>query len=94
MGYTVATFEDFNGDGAVDLLDRNILLEHGRHGAGDRQHCVRRRQSRLDDYRGGFVRCGKLLRAWELGTLSLAAMAPCWAWGSAGGRRLASTRLR
>jgi len=26
MGYTVAKFEDFNGDGAVDLLDRNILL--------------------------------------------------------------------
>ena len=26
MGYTVAKFEDFNGDGAVDLLDRDILL--------------------------------------------------------------------
>lgn len=26
LGYTVARFEDFNGDGAVDLLDRSILL--------------------------------------------------------------------
>jgi hypothetical protein len=26
MGYTVAEFEDFNGDGVVDLLDRDILL--------------------------------------------------------------------
>jgi hypothetical protein len=26
MGYTVAKFEDFNGDGAVDLLDRGILM--------------------------------------------------------------------
>ncbi len=26
LGYTVAAFEDFNGDGAVDLLDRAILL--------------------------------------------------------------------
>jgi uncharacterized protein (TIGR03382 family) len=26
LGYTVAKFEDFNGDGAVDLLDRAVLL--------------------------------------------------------------------
>ena len=26
LGYTVAKFEDFNGDGAVNLLDRSILL--------------------------------------------------------------------
>ncbi|HEX6963339.1 MAG TPA: hypothetical protein VF175_15840, partial [Lacipirellula sp.] len=26
LGYTVAAFEDFNGDGAVDLLDRAVLL--------------------------------------------------------------------
>ena len=26
MGYTVAEFEDFNGDGVVDLLDRDILM--------------------------------------------------------------------
>ncbi|MEI6635959.1 MAG: dockerin type I domain-containing protein [Planctomycetota bacterium] len=26
LGYTVTAFEDFNGDGAVDLLDRAILL--------------------------------------------------------------------
>jgi hypothetical protein len=28
LGYTVAAFEDFNGDGAVDLLDRTILLDN------------------------------------------------------------------
>jgi hypothetical protein len=28
LGYTVAQFEDFNGDGAVDLLDRAILLSN------------------------------------------------------------------
>lgn len=26
MGYTVAEFEDFNGDGVVDMLDRDILM--------------------------------------------------------------------
>ena len=26
MGYTVAQFEDFNGDGVVDLLDRDVIL--------------------------------------------------------------------
>lgn len=26
LGYTVAEFEDFNGDGVVDLLDRDILM--------------------------------------------------------------------
>jgi hypothetical protein len=26
LGYTVAKFEDFNGDGAVDLLDKAVLL--------------------------------------------------------------------
>ena len=26
LGYTVAEFEDFNGDGMIDLLDRDILL--------------------------------------------------------------------
>ena len=28
MGYTVTRFEDFNGDGAVNTLDRDILLAH------------------------------------------------------------------
>jgi len=28
MGYTVAKFEDFNGDGSVDLLDRGILMSN------------------------------------------------------------------
>jgi hypothetical protein len=28
LGYTVAKFEDFNGDGAVNLLDRAILLSN------------------------------------------------------------------
>ena len=26
LGYTVAEFEDLNGDGMIDLLDRDILL--------------------------------------------------------------------
>ena len=39
LGYAVAAFEDFNGDGAVDCADLAILHgQHRRDGPADRQH--------------------------------------------------------